>query len=97
MFKLDSRNTDLYLCRASLEFLKASGLQPHILQLHDWHAAAASMLYWQCYHNEGLWRPRIMLTIHNMDNTGECRCVHISLWISQVALPCAGNIHTYVD
>jgi starch synthase len=67
--------SDLYLCRASLEFLKASGQQPHILQLHDWHAAAASMLYWQCYHDEGLWRPRIMLTIHNMDNTGECRYV----------------------
>ena len=62
-----------FLLRSSLEFLKVSGQQPHILQLHDWHAAAASLLYWECYHNEGLWRPRLMLTIHNLENTGEIR------------------------
>ena len=59
--------------RASLEFLKASGMQPHILQLHDWHAAAAALLFWECYHGAGLWRPRMVLTIHNMENTGECK------------------------
>lgn len=48
-------------------------MQPHILQLHDWHAAAAALLYWECYHGAGLWRPRVVLTIHNMENTGECR------------------------
>lgn len=63
----------LYFCRASLEYLRVSGQQPHVLQLHDWHAAAVSMLYWERYNNEGLWRPRVVLTIHNMDNTGECR------------------------
>lgn len=52
---------------------QVSGQQPHIIQVHDWHAAAVPMLYWQVYHNEGLWRPRLVLTIHNMDNTGECR------------------------
>ena len=32
------------------------------------------MLYWDLYHAEGLLRnAKIMLTIHNMDNTGECR------------------------
>ena len=48
-------------------------MQPHILQLHDWHAAAAALLFWECYHGAGLWRPRMVLTIHNMENTGECR------------------------
>ncbi len=27
----------------------------------------------QIYHSEGLDRPRLVLTIHNLDNTGECR------------------------
>ena len=63
----------LYLCRASLEFLKVSGQQPTILQLHDWHAAAAALLYWEAYHHAGLYKPRVMLTIHNFDNSGECR------------------------
>ena len=32
------------------------------------------MLYWDLYHAEGMLRnAKIMLTIHNMDNTGECR------------------------
>lgn len=26
---------------------------PHVLQLHDWHAAAASMLYWDVYNPNG--------------------------------------------
>jgi len=63
----------LYLCRACLEYLHVSGQQPHVLQLHDWHAAAAALLYWAVYHETGLWRPRVVLTIHNLDNTGECR------------------------
>ena len=31
------------------------------------------MLYWEIYNKEGLHKPRVVLTIHNMDNTGECR------------------------
>ncbi|KAJ9511706.1 hypothetical protein QJQ45_018005 [Haematococcus lacustris] len=145
----DEREAYLYMCRASLEFLKCSQQQPHIIQVHDWHAAAVPLLYWevslalqlvigcaeprveaaggearlglpgptaavplplplplplllapsagadyvagcwllvtqqapppppllllQAYHAEGLWRPRIVLTIHNLDNTGEVR------------------------
>jgi glycogen synthase len=64
--------------RACLEFLKQSGQQPHVLQLHDWHAAAAALLYWECYHSDGLWKPRVMLTIHNLENTGEVRQVRPS-------------------
>ncbi|KAJ9511770.1 hypothetical protein QJQ45_022625 [Haematococcus lacustris] len=69
----DEREAYLYMCRASLEFLKCSQQQPHIIQVHDWHAAAVPLLYWEAYHAEGLWRPRIVLTIHNLDNTGEVR------------------------
>ena len=27
----------------------------------------------EVYHSTGMGRPRVMLTIHNMDNSGECR------------------------
>lgn len=63
----------LYFSRASLEFLRCAGWQPHVLQLHDWHAAPAALIYWEAYAQHGLWRPRLVLTIHNLDNTGECR------------------------
>lgn len=44
-----------------------------MLHLHEWQTAAASMLYWEVYSQLGLYRPRVVLTIHNLDNTGECR------------------------
>lgn len=62
----------LYFCRAALEFMAVAGWQPHIIQVHDWHAAPAAMLFWEAYSSR-LWRPRIVLTIHNMDHSGECR------------------------
>ncbi len=34
--------------RACLEFLRVTDQHPHILQLHDWHAAAASLLFCEC-------------------------------------------------
>ena len=37
------------------------------------------MLYWDVYHHAGMWRPRVVLTIHNLDNTGECRQVRFVL------------------
>ncbi|GLC45319.1 hypothetical protein PLESTB_000309300 [Pleodorina starrii] len=64
----------LYFCRACLEYLRASNQHPHVLQLHDWHSAAAALLFWEAYNPGAAWsRTRVMLTIHNMDNTGECR------------------------
>eukprot|EP00879_Flechtneria_rotunda_P012940 GHRR01013513.1.p1 GENE.GHRR01013513.1~~GHRR01013513.1.p1 ORF type:complete len:551 (+),score=164.70 GHRR01013513.1:30-1682(+) len=63
----------LYFCRSALEYLRASGQQPHILHLHEWQTSAAAMLYWEVYSQLGLYRPRVVLTIHNLDNTGECR------------------------
>ena len=64
----------LYFCRAALEFLKTGGAQPHVLHLHEWQTSAAAMLYWDVYNSEGsLNQARVVLTIHNMDNPGECR------------------------
>ena len=43
----DEREAYLYLCRAALEYLRASQQQPHIIQVHDWHAAATPLIYWE--------------------------------------------------
>ena len=64
----------LYLCRSALEYLKTYQNSPSIIHLHEWQTSAASMLYWDVYHEEGLLQDaRVVLTIHNMDNPGECR------------------------
>ena len=31
------------------------------------------LMHREAYHASGLSRPRVILTIHNMDNSGECR------------------------
>jgi Starch synthase catalytic domain len=47
---------------------------PDVLHLHEWQASAAAMLYWDSYHAKGLLaNARLVLTIHNLDNSGECR------------------------
>lgn len=47
--------------------VQASGTQPDILHVHEWHTAGVSLLYWDMYHNMGLtvsplshhtWNPR---------------------------------------
>eukprot|EP01024_Parvocaulis_polyphysoides_P010314 TRINITY_DN13462_c0_g1_i4.p1 TRINITY_DN13462_c0_g1~~TRINITY_DN13462_c0_g1_i4.p1 ORF type:complete len:655 (-),score=114.00 TRINITY_DN13462_c0_g1_i4:290-2254(-) len=63
----------LYFCRAALQFLHQTNRQPHIIHLHEWQTAAGSLLYWERLHHDGLDRPRVVLTVHNMDNSGECR------------------------
>ena len=64
----------LYFCRASLECLRVTGRDPNVIHVHEWQCSAVAMLYWDLYHAEGmLTNGKVMLTIHNMDNTGECR------------------------
>lgn len=63
----------LYFCRAGLEYLQCSGRHPAVIHLHEWQTCAAAMLYWEVYHTAGLSKPRLVMTIHNMDNTGEVR------------------------
>lgn len=59
--------------RAALECLRVTNRQPHIIHCHEWQTSAVPMLYWDVYADIGLYKPRVMLTIHNLDNTGECR------------------------
>eukprot|EP00850_Spirogloea_muscicola_P007677 SM000039S14507 [mRNA] locus=s39:477496:482960:+ [translate_table: standard] len=60
----------LFFCRAALEFLLWSGKQPDVLHLHDWQTAAIAPLLKEEYRQRGLWKPRVMFTIHNIAYQG---------------------------
>lgn len=62
----------LMFCRAALEYMAQSGMQPNIIHTHEWQGAAVSMLFWELYADR-MPSTRPILTIHNMDNSGECR------------------------
>ena len=53
--------------RAALQFLLMSGRQPDILHCHDWPTAGIAKAYWEEYHHWGLWKPRVVFTIHNLN------------------------------
>jgi len=64
----------LYFSRASLEYLNVSRRNPDVIHVHEWQTCAVPMLYWEEYHGKtNLNKAKIVLTIHNLDNTGECR------------------------
>mgnify|MGYP002037930316 CR=1 FL=1 len=78
----DEREAYLFFCRASLELLRESMRQPDVIHLHEWHTCAAALLYWDMYHEMGLDKQKLMLTIHNLtkmagaeDTTGTLACV----------------------
>jgi starch synthase len=60
-------------CRAGLEALRAIRSPADILHLHEWQCCAAAMLFWDILYPQGFDRARLVLTIHNMDNSGECK------------------------
>ncbi|XP_051132077.1 uncharacterized protein LOC127252099 [Andrographis paniculata] len=68
----------LYFSRACLEWMQVSGIQPDIIHVHEWQTGALPLLYWDMYHYLSLKRPRIVLTIHNMEHYGECRQEQLS-------------------
>ena len=56
-----------FFCKAALEFLLRSNRQPDILHCHDWSTAYVSKTYWDDYHSYGLWKPKVVFTIHNLN------------------------------
>ena len=56
-----------FFCNAALEFLLQTGRNPDILHCHDWSTATVASAYWSNYHNYGLWKPKVVFTIHNMN------------------------------
>ncbi|KAI4379704.1 hypothetical protein MLD38_005966 [Melastoma candidum] len=62
----------LLFSRACLEWMQVKGVQPDIIHVHEWQTSALCLLYWDMYHYLSLQKPRIILTIHNMEHYGEC-------------------------
>lgn len=61
-----------FFSRALLEFLLRTGKQPDIIHCHDWHAALVPVLLSELYRAQGLSRPRVCLTLHNLAHQGVC-------------------------
>ncbi|CAL8465412.1 g4948 [Coccomyxa elongata] len=53
--------------KAALEFLLQTGRQPDILHCHDWSTAGTAQAFWDSYVHYGLWRPKVVFTIHNAE------------------------------
>ncbi|KAK3008774.1 hypothetical protein RJ639_015224, partial [Escallonia herrerae] len=62
----------LFFSRACLEWLQVTRIQPDIIHVHEWQTGALPLLYWDMYHHLSLQKPRLVLTIHNMEHYGEC-------------------------
>eukprot|EP00955_Chlamydomonas_euryale_P100621 365296-Chlamydomonas_euryale.AAC.29 len=56
-----------FFSKAALEFLLRTGRQPDILHCHDWSTAHVAKSYWQDYNAYGLWKAKVVFTIHNMN------------------------------
>ena len=62
----------LYFSRTAIEFIYKRPLNPDIIHLHDWQTAVIAPLYADMYRKIGLTKPKIVLTIHNMEYQGKC-------------------------
>ncbi|KAJ4709151.1 Starch synthase, chloroplastic/amyloplastic [Melia azedarach] len=68
----------LFFSRACLEWMQVTGVQADIIHVHEWQTGVIPLLYWDMYQNLSLKKPRIVLTIHNMEHYGECRQEQLS-------------------
>ncbi|XP_073132550.1 probable starch synthase 4, chloroplastic/amyloplastic isoform X5 [Henckelia pumila] len=74
----DELEAYLFFSRACLEWMQVTGTQPDIIHVHEWQTGGLPLLYWDMYHYLCLKKPRIVLTIHNMEHYGECRKEQLS-------------------
>ncbi|XP_031264278.1 uncharacterized protein LOC116122586 [Pistacia vera] len=58
--------------------MQVTGVHPDIIHVHEWQTGALPLLYWDMYHLLSLKKPRIVLTIHNMEHYEECRKEQLS-------------------
>lgn len=75
----DELEAYLFFSRACLEWMQVTGNQPDIIHVHEWQTSALPLLYWDMYYHLSLKKPRIVLTIHNMEHYGECRVEQLSI------------------
>lgn len=75
----DEMEAYLFFTRACLEWMQVTSTQPDILHVHEWQTSGLPLLYWDMYHHLSLKKPRLVLTIHNMEHYGECRMEQLSM------------------
>ncbi|MCO5576408.1 hypothetical protein L7F22_030218 [Adiantum nelumboides] len=75
----DELEAYLFFTRACLEWMQVTSTQPDILHVHEWQTSGLPLLYWDMYHHLSLKKPRIVLTIHNMEHYGECGVEQLSM------------------
>ncbi|BFI25707.1 hypothetical protein AXG93_1864s1190 [Marchantia polymorpha subsp. ruderalis] len=75
----DEMEAYLFFSRACLERMQVTGDQPDVIHIHEWHTGVLAMLYWDMYNHLSLKKPRIVLTIHNMEHYGECRVEQLNM------------------
>ncbi|KAJ0030000.1 hypothetical protein Pint_13896 [Pistacia integerrima] len=68
----------VFFSRACLEWMQVTGVHPDIIHVHEWQTGALPLLYWDMYHLLSLTKPRVVLTIHNMEHYEECRKEQLS-------------------
>jgi starch synthase len=56
-----------FFSKAALEFLLRTSRQPDIIHCHDWSTATVARSYWEEYHHNGLYKPSVVFTIHNLN------------------------------
>lgn len=78
----------LFFSRACLEWMQVTGTQPDIIHVHEWQTGVLPLLYWDMYQDLSLKKPRIVLTIHNMEHYGECR------FFTYIFVCCSGKMKT---
>ncbi|XP_019055861.1 PREDICTED: uncharacterized protein LOC104612665 isoform X2 [Nelumbo nucifera] len=62
----------LFFSRACLEWMQVTGTEPDIIHVHEWQTGALPLLYWDMYQCLSIKKPRLLLTVHNMEHYGEC-------------------------
>ncbi len=69
---IDDGERFAFLCKASLEFLKATDFKPDILHLNDWHVGPAALLLREQYQKKDPFYQGIktIFTIHNLEYQG---------------------------
>jgi starch synthase len=75
----DNARRFAFFARALVERAARSERRPHVLHVHDWHAALVPLLV--RFMGEGGDRPRTVLTIHNLGYQGEFPAPEIE-WLS---------------
>lgn len=69
---VDDVDRFLYFSRTALEFLFKKRIEPDLLHLHDWHVAVIAPLMIDMYAKLGYSKPKLVLTMHNMEYQGKC-------------------------